>query len=248
MSYSWTDNCFQSGNVGQTDLQNMENNFAALKSLFESTGTPSNAVAGMPWFDSSTGILKFRNSANNAWKSLLDIDSGYAIDCGRTISAGTGLTGGGQLTANRTLSHAAHTGDVTGTGALTLANDTVKHAKIERGTLVLFSNYDNTEYDQNTNFYVTVLTQHILIPTSGAGTLRFNCRARVVSGSAGTVKINVNAVDSAETSINTGSFATYSCTLDISALTANTIYPCAIIIYANSGTTIRMQGHVATAE
>lgn len=46
-----------------------------------------------------------------------------------TISAGTGLTGGGSLGANRTISHAAHTGDVTGDAALTIAAGAVTPSK-----------------------------------------------------------------------------------------------------------------------
>jgi hypothetical protein len=146
MSFTWTDNCFESGHVAQTDLQNIENNCLALKKSFESTGAPSNAVAGMPWFDSSTGFLKYRNSANSAWKNLLDVDSGFAINCGRTVSAGAGLSGGGQLTANRTISHAAHTGHVTGTAALTIANGVVSTAKLNTTTQTITHDGDADEH------------------------------------------------------------------------------------------------------
>ena len=47
----------------------------------------------------------------------------------RSIIAGTGLSGGGQLNADRTLSHAAHTGDVTGTTALTIAASAVSQSR-----------------------------------------------------------------------------------------------------------------------
>lgn len=52
----------------------------------------------------------------------------------RSIIAGTGLSGGGQLNADRTLSHAAHTGDVTGTTALTIAASAVSQAKLKTST------------------------------------------------------------------------------------------------------------------
>jgi len=48
-----------------------------------------------------------------------------------TISAGTGLSGGGALDANRTITHAAHTGDVTGATALTIASAVVSQAKLK---------------------------------------------------------------------------------------------------------------------
>jgi hypothetical protein len=73
MSQTYTDNCFAPGNVGQTDLGHMEENFAALKSSFSGTTTPSNTVAGMLWLDTTANILKVRNKANNAWLSVWDI-------------------------------------------------------------------------------------------------------------------------------------------------------------------------------
>ena len=45
--------------------------------------------------------------------------------------AGTGLSGGGQLNADRTISHEAHTGDVTGAAALTIAAGAVSQAKLK---------------------------------------------------------------------------------------------------------------------
>lgn len=76
MTQTYTDNCFQSGNVGQTDLQNIENNFAALKSNFSGASAPSNTVAGLTWFDidsgtSNEGVLKLRDDNNAAWFGLL---------------------------------------------------------------------------------------------------------------------------------------------------------------------------------
>ncbi len=46
------------------------------------------------------------------------------------LTAGTGLGGGGDLSANRTFSHDAHTGEVTGATALTIANNAVVTARI----------------------------------------------------------------------------------------------------------------------
>jgi len=50
------------------------------------------------------------------------------VPTSRAVNAGTGLTGGGTLSADRTISHAAHTGDVTGATALTIANGAVTPA------------------------------------------------------------------------------------------------------------------------
>jgi len=70
MSQGFTDDCFASGHVAQTDMQNIENNFAAVKSLFSGSAAPDNLVAGMPWFDTDTDQLYIRNKDNNQWLSL----------------------------------------------------------------------------------------------------------------------------------------------------------------------------------
>lgn len=64
-----------------------------------------------------------------------------------TVSAGTGLTGGGDLSANRTISHAAHTGDVTGTTTLTIAPGAVVASHLDSmavGVDPVFGNDDTT--------------------------------------------------------------------------------------------------------
>jgi hypothetical protein len=71
MSQSWTADSYRYDHVGTTDLQNMENNFAALKSMFSGAGAPSNAEAGMPWFDTGQSILKIRNAGNSAWLGVM---------------------------------------------------------------------------------------------------------------------------------------------------------------------------------
>ena len=78
MAQDWTDDCFDAGHVGQTDLQNMEDNFQCLKSCFSGTSAPSNPVAGMLWFNTSSGILYQRNSGNSAWKAVWDVNNGQA--------------------------------------------------------------------------------------------------------------------------------------------------------------------------
>lgn len=71
MAQTWTDNTYQVDHVGATDLQNIENNFGTLKSLFSGAGSPAGAVAGMPWFDTTDKILKIRNQANSAWLGVM---------------------------------------------------------------------------------------------------------------------------------------------------------------------------------
>ena len=65
MAQTYNDDVYASTHVAATDLQNIENNFAALKSSFSGTSSPSNVVGGMPWHDSTA--RKIRNYANSAW-------------------------------------------------------------------------------------------------------------------------------------------------------------------------------------
>ena len=71
MSQSWTEDVFATSHVGNTDLQNMENNFQVIKSLWSGGGAPANDIAGMPWFDTTKKLLKIRNNADSAWYGVM---------------------------------------------------------------------------------------------------------------------------------------------------------------------------------
>ncbi len=73
MSQEYVDDCFDASHAVQTDMGNIEKNFAALKSCFSGSSVPANTVAGMWWFDTASNILKLRNEANNAWLSIWDL-------------------------------------------------------------------------------------------------------------------------------------------------------------------------------
>jgi len=97
MSQTWTDNCFNAAGVAQTDMQNIENNFAAIKSSFSGTSVPSfTLVGGMLWCDQDSNndsspsdhtMLKVRKYDNTGWVNVLLGDSSqkmwvYRNDCG----------------------------------------------------------------------------------------------------------------------------------------------------------------------
>jgi len=69
------------------------------------------------------------------FRALKDDGIVYAAGITKSISAGTGLSGGGQLNADITISHAAHTGEVTGSTYLTIANGVVIEARIGSGAV-----------------------------------------------------------------------------------------------------------------
>jgi hypothetical protein len=70
MSQNYTDDSYNLSHTGTTDLQNMENNFAALKSSFSGASAPSNQVAGMLWFDETDKNLKVRNFGSSAYLAV----------------------------------------------------------------------------------------------------------------------------------------------------------------------------------
>ena len=71
MGQTFTDDCYALTHSGNTDLTNMETNFATLKSMFSGGSAPSNNVAGMPWFDTTNKVLKIRNQANSSWLGVM---------------------------------------------------------------------------------------------------------------------------------------------------------------------------------
>ncbi len=121
MAQTWTDDVFAAGHVGQTDLQNMENNFTALKSMFSGASAPANPVAGMPWFDTTKKVMKQRNAGDSAWIGLMHGDTsqkmwvyrnaamdGWAIDSSVTdkvlaLKGGSTYTTGGASAGSWTL-------------------------------------------------------------------------------------------------------------------------------------------------
>ncbi len=121
MAQNYTINSYEGNNVGQTDLQNMENNFEVLRSTFSGAAAPANPVSGKQWFDMTKKLPKVRNQANSAWYGVFCGDAsqkilvyrntamdGYVIDGGVTdrvvaIKGGATYTTGGAVAGSWTL-------------------------------------------------------------------------------------------------------------------------------------------------
>ena len=69
----------QSGASFRTDLNNT---LAAIVSNNSNSSSPATTYAYQWWADTSTGILKIRNSANNAWIELLQLDGTLTLEDG----------------------------------------------------------------------------------------------------------------------------------------------------------------------
>ena len=103
MAQNFTDDVFDPNHDGQTDLQNIENNFAALKSQFGGASAPANPVAGQPWVDTTSHILKIRNEANSAWLSIFDLATGKPVGVSTDADTVDGFHAATTATANKLL-------------------------------------------------------------------------------------------------------------------------------------------------
>lgn len=79
MSQLWTEDCFASGHVGQTDLANMEKNFICLRTLFSGLAQPASMAACHPWFDTAKHVLKVRDDGDSTWYGLLHGDTNQKL-------------------------------------------------------------------------------------------------------------------------------------------------------------------------
>ena len=79
MVQDYTDDTYGPAHVGGVDLQNIEENFAALKSNFSGGSNPGNTVAGMLWFDTGNEVMKLRDVGNSQWFTLLQGTAGLKV-------------------------------------------------------------------------------------------------------------------------------------------------------------------------
>jgi hypothetical protein len=79
MSQDYVDDVYDQDHVVDTDMEKVENDFAALKSAFSGASSPSNPVPGMAWFDTGKKILKRRNVENTVWYGMLWGDGDFKI-------------------------------------------------------------------------------------------------------------------------------------------------------------------------
>ena len=97
MSQDYDANTYQGDHAGVDDLQQIENNFAALKSNFSHTSQPSNAEKGQDWYDTTKKVRKTMNEAESAWLGLMSGDVSQLMIVYRN-AAGEGWAVDGSVT------------------------------------------------------------------------------------------------------------------------------------------------------
>ena len=75
----------QSGAAFRTDLNNA---LAAIQSNNSNSSSPSNTVAYQWWADTTNNVLKIRNSSNNDWVELLQLDGTLTLEDGSASTPG----------------------------------------------------------------------------------------------------------------------------------------------------------------
>lgn len=76
MTQDYTPDCYDPDHAVNTDMSNIEKNFATILSLFSGSSAPGSPVAGQWWADSSSTMIKVRNRNNNTWLSVYNYGTG----------------------------------------------------------------------------------------------------------------------------------------------------------------------------
>ncbi len=173
MSQDWDSSLYVAvGKSADLIMTNIELMLKTLRSMFSGASEPSNPVAGQGWSDTGNSLFKLRNTVNNAWLSAIDLVTGRAKDADKcsqiSVNAGTGLSGGGALSADRTISHASHTGDVTGSNALTIGDGKVTAPKLASDMVPVLTITQRMDADTSNPW--TIIDCYVLVP-NGASTL-----------------------------------------------------------------------------
>lgn len=71
---TWTENCYDASHIVNTDMSNIEINFATLKSAFSGIAAPAAIVAGQIYFNTSKNLHHFLNAAESDLLGLLPGD------------------------------------------------------------------------------------------------------------------------------------------------------------------------------
>ena len=127
--------------TGQNVRQDINNALAAIVSNNSNSSSPSTTYAYQWWADTSNNVLKIRNSANNAWIELLQLDGTLTLEDG---SASTPALAFRDDLDTGIFSSAANTFDIATAGSKRLIVDSVGRVGIGNITPVSYNAFANT--------------------------------------------------------------------------------------------------------
>ena len=127
--------------TGQNVRQDINNALAAIVSNNSNSSSPSTTYAYQWWADTSNNVLKIRNSANNAWIELLQLDGTLTLE---DRSASTPALAFRADLDTGIFSSAANTFDIATAGSKRLIVDSVGRVGIGNITPVSYNAFANT--------------------------------------------------------------------------------------------------------
>jgi len=244
MSQTWTTDSYASGHVGQTDLANMENNFAALRSTFAGTSAPSSPTKGQIWYDTDDDLLKVWNGSG--WYTFWDIGNNRAPE-DLVVTASI-------LDSNVTTAKIAArnvTGAKIGLGASGVLNENIKDGTIELAKMATAFLIDHT---QMANYAVTLFNSDVAYSAVATYTWEtaYSFPLRFVTGKSDLVraifrirnsmgganytraKLVINSVDSSVEQTSSGTYVLKETATGIDVSALNGVYLAEIQIFSES--------------
>jgi len=178
------------GSVIRADINNA---LSAIVSNNSSNSEPATKYAYMWWADTSAGLLKIRNSANDAWITLFELDGTLTLEDGSNSAPALSFRDDSNTGI---FSSAADNFDIT-TGGTTRVNVSSTGINVT-GTVI----DDGATHDGDVTF--TGASANIIFDKSD-NALEFADNAKAVFGNSGDLEIFHNASDSVINDAGTGS-------------------------------------------
>lgn len=203
MSQTYYDDVYSGSMAGATTLQRIENNFAAVKSLWSGSTAPSDPVAGMPWIDTTKHLFKIRNEANTAWLEIWDLTK---ADFDSMFAAALGVLDGDR--GDITVSGNGMTWTISAT-AITVS----QMAEYAAGNYPICVSIPQASTGESTSTYTKVKEIYL----SRGGKVRVKFQGHRESGSNGYARVYVNGVAVGTEQTLGATYTTYSEDFTVSA-------------------------------
>lgn len=176
----------QSGSAFRSDLNNA---LSAIVSTNSGGSAPSTTYAYMVWADTTTGIRKMRNGANNAWINIGDLNGNVLVlDSNKNVGIGTSSPGSYNASYDNAVIYQA-----SGDAGLTIATSTTATGGIAFA--------DGTTGDQAYRGYITYdhANDRMRIGVQGGLRVQYGGSGASFISTAGGTTLTTRSVDSAGT-------------------------------------------------